>query len=132
MRIRVLVREETENWAPDIVERAGRVFGVYLYNPDAATHCCELTPSYELEFVGSVAENLPDDDSAREKLQDDIMEGDTSCEPISYIHCHSIDAMPEIKRGTLSPGTYPMGHLEGTEWESMEEAREHWQGNPDF
>jgi len=128
MKIKVLVREETSLWCDELLKRVGKMFGVYLYDPSTVTHCCELTPSYALEFVGSHPLVIPDDDDGRERLWDEIMEGDSQCEPCSYFHCGDIDRMPTIKRGELKSGTYELPQ----EWDDMEEAREWWQGNPDY
>lgn len=132
MKVRVLVLDETKNWCEDIVHRANRMFGIYLYDPDKQTHCCEFSPSYELTAVGSVPAKTPEDDDSREAFLDEIMDGDSQCEPIDYIHCNDIDQMPEIKAGELKAGTYPLTHLNSDEWEDMDEAEEYWRGNPNY
>jgi hypothetical protein len=132
MKVRVLVLDETKNWCEDIVHRANRIFGIYLYDPDKQTHCCEFTPSYELTFVGSVPEKIPKDAYAGEAFLDEIADGDNQCEPIEYIHCNTIDQMPEIEAGEFKAGTYSLTHLNDGEWEDMDEAAEYWRGNPGY
>src|SRR5947199_10539316 len=58
----VLKNDETANWCEDIVGRAKRIYGVYLFDRNAHVHCAEFTPSYECYFVESQFENsdLPD------------------------------------------------------------------------
>jgi hypothetical protein len=132
MKVRVLLLDETEHWSEDIVHRANRIFGIYLYDPDKAVHGCEFTPSYELTFVGSAPEQVPEDDETREAFCDKIMDEDSKCEPISYIHCNTIDQMPEIEAGEFKAGTYSLTHLNDGEWEDMDEAAEYWRGNPGY
>jgi len=126
MKIRVLLLHETCNWSPDIVQRAEKIYGIYLYNPKVHVHCCEFTPSFELTFVGSVPEK------SDEKLRDEIQDGDSQCEPIHYMHSHHVEGLPHIKRGNVTVGTYPLRHSKGYSWDSMEEAEEFWRGNPDY
>jgi hypothetical protein len=99
MQIKILKRDETEYWAEEVVARAGRIFGVYAYDPSRKVHACELTASYELHFIESQAENCPDDDSERERLDDEIREGDLYTEPVTYIHCHEIDRILVVEDG---------------------------------
>ena len=131
MRLRVCLLEETENWNEEITKRAGKIFGVYLYNPDTRTHCCEITPSHELYFLHSVPENLPDDEDERERLLDDMDEGNLETERVSYMHCHTLKAMPRIKRGELKTGTYQYDRYRMREFD-IDEVIEHYQGNPDY
>lgn len=97
MAVKVLQLDETGYWAPSIAERAGKIIGVYLYHDDLHVHCCELTPSYELHFVGSfyTASNLEEDEW--EKLDEEIREGNVDQELVTYMHCSRVDAMPQIK-----------------------------------
>lgn len=131
MRFRICLLEETGNWNEEIRERAGRIFGVYLYNPDTRTHCCEITPSHELYFLQSVPENLSDDEGEREQLLVDIDEGNLEAERVSYMHCHTLKAMPKIKRGELKQGTYYCARYQMREFD-IDEVIEHYRGNPDY
>lgn len=91
------------------------IFSVYVFNPNEATHCCELTPSYELNFVHSDVECEIDlDEDMREEMWEEVSQGDCYCDPISYMHCSSIDRMKTIDIG---------------EFETIEEAVEYCQGN---
>jgi hypothetical protein len=126
MKIRVLLLHESHNWAPDIVQRAGEIYGIYLYNPNLHVYCCEFTPSFELTFVGSVSEK------SDEQIRDEIQEGDSQCEPIHYMHSHYVEGLPKIKRGTVTSGTYPLRHSYGYSWDSMEEAEEFWRVRPGY
>lgn len=87
--------DETGHWRRDIQERAGKIHGVYMYNEKERTFCQEVTASYECHFIGSVVENLSDDDIERTKLLDDIDAGDVYSNDINYYHCHFIDSITD-------------------------------------
>ena len=105
-RIYGVVLDETEYWNEDIIQKADKIFGVYLYNPKEITHCCEITPSYELHFMGSFAQEYPENESEHEILYDDIITGDMNTELVKYFHCKGIDKMPLIKRGSIKKGRF--------------------------
>ena len=131
MRLRVCLIDETEHWNNEIADAAGKIFGVYLYNVDEVTHCCELTPSYELNFLQSVPLELPKAENFREKLLDVIDEGNFQTERVHYFHCHVIDRLPKIKRGQIKQGTYHYDRYKRKDFE-MDDAIENWNGNPDY
>jgi hypothetical protein len=131
MKFRVLLLDETEHWREDIVKAAGgQVFGVYLYNPNQVTHCCEFTPSFALTFLNSIPLEYPDGEEAREQLHDDLIDGNVHCEPITYVHCHDVDKLPHIRRGEFKVGTYSL--KQGYSFDDEETAQEFWAGNPDY
>jgi hypothetical protein len=87
---------------------------VYIYNRDERVHCCELTPSYWLEYLYTFIEwtDYPDDDYKREEIQSRYCDEPTDgC----YMHCSAVKRMTETK--------------DCGEYETFEEAREHLQGN---
>ncbi len=48
--------DDTRYWDKDFVARVGKdakFFSLYVYDEMVRTHCCELTPSYFLEFIGT-------------------------------------------------------------------------------
>lgn len=103
--------------------------GVYLFNKNEVTHCCELTPSYllihlydEVVLAGEVSDEL------REKISEEYEHcgGDDI-----YVHCHTI----EVDRGGHRPGWVhhygnPEVSYEDSDYnEQMEGLREHFCGN---
>ena len=96
--------DETEHWAPHIVERANRIFGLYIFDINKHVHCCELTASYECIFVRSECEGELSDD-----LFDEIMEGDAQSDSVSYFHCSLLDKMSRIREGELRTGVFDLG-----------------------
>lgn len=99
------IREEDKPFIKEI-------HSVYIYNPESATYLCELTPSFELLYLYTYIVGT-------DKMIDDMRDLLTEryCyEPTddTYMHCSSIRAMKPKECG---------------EFETMEEAREHLQGN---
>lgn len=86
--------DETKYWAEDIIEKAGRIFGVYIYDKNRRVHCCELTPSYELRFIESQTEKRVDD-----TVYDEILRADAYSEGWRYYHCHVLEGLPALPEG---------------------------------
>jgi len=117
----VLVKlDETRNWKhgdPAILAKAGRIFGLYVAELSAGFHCCELTRSYELNFVESqwegTGKELSEKDS--EAVHDYVMEGDRNTPPVSYMHCSNVNALPVLdpKRGEFFPAEGKAGAVIG-------------------
>lgn len=91
---KVWAREETHFWIDQIQERAGRLFGLYLFDANRQVHCCELTPSYEMHFVETVYAKHDDDERVDEKLAEEIREANWVEEDVRYFHCHSVNRDP--------------------------------------
>ncbi len=111
--IRYVKIDETQHWREDIAKKAGSILGIYLYDDSVEVNCCEITPSYELYFVQSEFTEHDEDESKREVLFDEILEGDSGTELVKYMHCSAIRRM---KTGEL-------------ECDDMEEAMEYAHGN---
>ena len=110
-QFKIVKINETPMWAESMQKRAGKLTGVYIYDDGEQTHCCELTPSFWLEFIQTEPENYPEDDQERERLLDDINDaeirgGDSS----HYRHCSAVEKLSPTVLG---------------EFEDMEEAREY-------
>lgn len=101
--------DETEHWIdPTILDRAKRIFGVYVFDRRQHVHCCSFEATYELHFLGSQYEHARDlTDAEDEELFDAIREGDLQCEDVSYFAVADIDRMTaeECKEGFLPEGT---------------------------
>jgi hypothetical protein len=109
--------DETQYCSPEFVELCGgKVYTVYIYNHNEATYLCEMQPSYCLIPVDLVAEVYPEDDEERERLDEVLREVHLNDE-VTYIHCSDIK----------DSETIPLG-----DFESEDEAREYYQGNPRF
>jgi hypothetical protein len=108
-RFNLLRLDETSFWAEQVVRRAKQVFGLYVFDQNRRVHCCEFTPSYECLFVGSAIGNTDLDGTDAERLDAEIREGDLGTEPVKYIHCQEIDALPRISEQDLNVGVADLG-----------------------
>lgn len=93
--IRMIAIDETELWERKFISRfpeETKMLGIYCYDDSVIVHCCEMTGSRELHFLGTIPTKVPEDDSIRENQLDMISECDNLQEPISYIWAHTIDS----------------------------------------
>lgn len=93
----IVAMDESGDWThPDLVERSGgKIFTLYAYDPEEATHACEITPSFYLVPFDVVPNIYPENDKEWENMYDELQDGlIDGCEP-SYIHCHRIEALED-------------------------------------
>lgn len=96
---RIIALDETEYYhlEPEEARYIRAIKGVYLYDANRHTHCCELTPSYYLIFlynsVNLTDEGLALNDEARGELYDkfEVECGGDDC----YMHVHTVDQLAE-------------------------------------
>jgi hypothetical protein len=113
--------DETMCWNTDFVAGLGpgaKVIGTYVYDETERTYCCEIMPSYWLEYMGTHVE--PGRELTEEewdKVHEFIMEGEAEHGDAGhYRHCSSMKSFkPEIVPGSC---------------DTMDEVREYWNGNP--
>jgi len=91
-KLKLVKIDETHYWSDLVVESAGRLWGVYLYDENVHVHCAEWTASYECHFLYTVTENEVDDETDRM-----IEEGDMFTDPIRYFHVSDIKADYDCK-----------------------------------
>ncbi len=102
------------------------IHGVYVFDRNQQTHCCELTPSYYLiHLYDSVLFTGDVSDEKREELDEKYC----YCESDDiYVHCHEIDLMiARNKRGEVSHYGDVAGHDredDGTPEENREKEME--------
>ena len=111
----IFLNNETDCWHDDdLVQRCGgSIKGAYFFNANRHVFCCEMTPSYEMESLGSVAGNptpypepvvqlslLPDippldyqceHEREIDRIDMDLMNGDRGSDSVSYFHVSDID-----------------------------------------
>jgi|LakMenEpi03Aug12_release.lakeMendotaPanAssembly.Ray.scaffolds.fasta_scaffold1722534_1 hypothetical protein len=90
--IYIVAIDATSNYSQQMVDEYGRIFDIYYFNINEVTHCCEITPSYCLEYVASYCEKQPEDELLREKMYDDLQEANLFSEG-GYYHCNYIDSL---------------------------------------
>jgi hypothetical protein len=101
--------EEREHWTDKVKALTEAIYGVYAFDRNSVTHCCELTPSYELRFICFV--EIPKDgltETQRETLTDYMCDGLNDQEQWTYHHVKGIDKLLEtpIKRCEDRTGGY--------------------------
>ena len=92
--------DETHFYDKSFLDEYGveKIYGVYVTDFNTRVYCCEITPSYELNFVNSVFDGGPDRDDDEEKfenLEQELYKADAYTESVSYMHCGSVSALPE-------------------------------------
>jgi len=103
---------------------------VYAYNPESATHLCELTPSYDLRYLHTYIvfnnENIEKDmwESQADRLTDQLEE--------RYCHEDSEDTYMHVSDVRQFAKDNPLHHKECGEYDSIEDACEHLNGNWPF
>jgi len=118
---RIVVVDETEYWADDLAAQVGKIYGVYLYDENRVVHCCELTPSYELNALEVAILNW---ETCPEIVRDDIeSEWWRGTEPISYFHAHTVDGWDKF--------LLPTQRCKAEDYDDYwEEILEYYQANP--
>lgn len=128
MDIRRIVIEETQDWQLCDCPHGEKVTGVFsewFYDAERVVHCCELTGSRELHFVGYGFAAPDATDAEREEISEWIMTGDN--EAVRYIHCAAADTMPFTHWGDVAG----LPQFEGEEHEDqIDMLREQFSGNP--
>lgn len=111
----IVAIDETQYWHEDIVAKAGKLYGIYLFDASRHTYCCELTPSYEVYFIETVYTKATDDEDLNMK----VLEADAQSGPTCYFHCRVIDRMrPKWTHA------FPEHNVECATEEEWEEERE--------
>jgi len=97
MAFRVVRFDDTEYFREDLQKKCGRIYEVYVYDDSAITCCCEVTPSYELNYVGVTWRDYPDDNDEYHSLRNDLVSPDRDV--VRYIHCRLLDKKPDDING---------------------------------
>jgi len=94
----VIALDETDHYniAPADQPHIAKIRGVYLFDINQQTCCCEMTPSYYLIHLYDQVILTDDGKSLNESAKDEIdqryaSEGGNNI----YVHCHTIDALIE-------------------------------------
>jgi hypothetical protein len=131
--------DETTNYEIDETDRPyiECIVGVYLFDRNQRTRCCELTPSYWLIHLYDQVRLTPAGQALDEYQLDEIYQKYEYCggEDI-YVHCHSVERI--IAKANENPFTvYHYGDPEVDEDDvdyddQMEGVREYLCGNCPF
>lgn len=99
---RMLKLDERQHWHPDVQAQTTAIWGVYAYDRNTHVHVCELTPSYELYWIGIDYIEIDGlTDEQRSELNETI-DCYHDSEPVIYMHVSDVDAIvasePEIAK----------------------------------
>ena len=89
--IRIVAFDHSEYWNINRPKNC-KLLSVYAYDDALSTYCCEITPSRECHYLGTVPTEVPEGEEARERFLDQIMDGDAHSDPVAYYHNSNIDA----------------------------------------
>jgi hypothetical protein len=79
-------------WSEEIQAKTTEIWGVYAFARNQTTRVCEITTSYCLMHLG--AEHSPIEGLSEkeiEKLSEDIAEGASQSEPVTYMHERAVE-----------------------------------------
>ena len=136
--IRINETEYFKDWLEKYTY-GGKIYGVYIYDANEHTYCCEVTPSYCLYPVGYALEwdsmDL-EEMAAKSGISTDELEEieNTIDENVTYIHCGSIDRLPDTDK--VLQCDYSL-ESNSSDWDEtyrylLDKTEEHYRGNPDF
>ena len=81
--------DDTGHWAQGFLEKYGitKMVGVYIFDANEYTYCCEITPSHWLEFIETQPEPTLDmDQDTYEELCEEIREAEFNNDNDCYMH----------------------------------------------
>lgn len=108
---------ETQYWNKDLLAKFGegtKVVSTYAYDDNERTFCCELTPSFWLEYLGN--DIVPGRDLSEEEYEEVHTLMLENHDDGHYRHCSAVSS--------LSPKDV-IG-----DFETLDDVREYYQGNP--
>jgi len=90
----IIKLNERDYWSPDVLEATTANYGVYAFDRNAQTFCCEATPSYCLYRIGTelhAVEGMSEDD--REQLNEYEINADAGADDIIYMHVSDVESL---------------------------------------
>jgi len=130
--------QSTRDWDQEFVKKSQikEIWDVYLYDQNERTFCCELTPSYCLNYMDThayFADGISDED--RDEAEESIMESTAWNDRVSYYHCSAIDSLPEEHKDRNNP----LDDYDDTDWSDDEQYQAviddyigYYRANPSF
>lgn len=136
---RCVLFDETDYYGIDDEDKPfiGSINGIYLYDKNERTHCCEWTPSYWLIHLYDVIDfkGDPSDDKRDELSQKYEYNGGDDI----YVHCHTLDETEKrqkkkrkCRRTLIEIGKTGVNYADVDHDEQMDSLREHYCGNCPF
>lgn len=82
--------DERQFWNEEISGQTKAMYGVYAFDRNERTFCCEITPSYCLVFVANDYEEIDDlSEEERDSLNEKVLSA--SNEPVTYMHVRTVE-----------------------------------------
>ena len=88
-QFRLRIVDVTKHCSDEFKALAGKVKQVFIFDANRHVHCCEITPSYEMEPLYLTAKNYHDDEKLNDKLGEMLMEN--NAEDAEYHHVHNVN-----------------------------------------
>jgi hypothetical protein len=86
--------DETSFWEDEeLKSKAKKLYGIYLYNENLQVNVCDPRPCYEMHFIETVAETIPEEDVERNDFLEEIEQADANTDEVSYKYCSDIDSL---------------------------------------
>ena len=123
--------DDTSDWEEKFRLKHGisKIYTVYLVDKNQVTHCCELTPSYALYYVGYVAEHVDAEEQISDECDMEIMSQHQ--ESVTYLHVSDFDkAEYEEQYWRPEPLTTDMYKEEEDYREMVNQLLEDYHANP--
>jgi hypothetical protein len=122
---KIVALDETMYWSEQIVARAGRLYGIYLFDANRHVYCCDTSPSYELYPVDLVTTKPMEDDSFRCDIDHEWL---MATDAVSYHYVRNLDRL-DAKWFEAFP-KFDEECATDEEWETqLEEMQEYLRGN---
>lgn len=93
--IAIIKIESTSNWDKKIQKKIGKIYDVFWCDLNSRTYCSEITPSYELNFIGYTWTRPIKNETEQERIYDLMADVEAATERVCYMHQRIIDALPE-------------------------------------
>ena len=139
---RDVTKDCDETWRKE--HGVGKVTEVYQFDANRSVNCCEMTPSFEMEFLYhriEPAEGYADlTEDRNEEIGDEEIELDANNEGAIYVHVFKIEGRADVSRhpAALDAEEWKLlvdehdGDTDAAHEAMMEGAAEHQRCNPSF
>ncbi len=140
----IIALDETQYWYLDeeAKDKVTKINGIYAFDRRRAHYLCEMTPSYEMCYLGLTVDYIDDvyhrkPDSELDgwvmDFEDDIRSNDSS-EEFIYYHCSGIDRfiISNCRKRRANRVVDHVGNISGKYWRDetyegeVDDIREYW------
>lgn len=86
----IVAIDETRYWDTRLANKAGKIYGIWIYDSKVVTHCCSFSGSYWLEPIDVIAVN-----DCGEDTRDEINQQFNYVTEANYYDESDIDKIPD-------------------------------------